>query len=71
MFLCVGCADGPPGTFAEQVYSRGGEADEEDATESGRSGQGEETKRNRDLNTTYCNQTSSRKLNKSELSLLK
>lgn len=41
MLLCVCFADGPPGAFVEQVHGRGGEADEENAAENGRSGQGE------------------------------
>ena len=42
--LCFGCADWPSRTTVEQVYSWGGEADEENASESGRSGQGKDTK---------------------------
>lgn len=37
--LCIGCVDRPVGTFAEHVYSGGGAADEENATEGGHSGQ--------------------------------
>ena len=44
MFCYVGCTDGPPGTFVEEVYSWRGETDEENATESRCSCQGEETR---------------------------
>lgn len=44
VIVCFVCVDGPPGTFTEQIHVRGREADEEDVAESGRSGQGEQTK---------------------------
>lgn len=43
-FFCLGCTDRPPGAFAEYIYSRRREADEENAAESGYSSQGEDTK---------------------------
>lgn len=45
--FCLLVADTPAGTFVEQVYSWGGEADEENAPESGRFGQSKDTGTNK------------------------